>query len=174
MKTIVALVDFTEVTSKILKLAEQMSLALKSELVLLHIVPPVPVVSTLGADAPAIPEPPDKAELESHKAQLQDLLDSMIMAGVRGTALQFEGPVVETAAREVERMRADLVIMGAHHHNAFYNLLIRSVTSDMLKALPCPLMLVPAGELREEYETAMPQRAEELQQKVMTQPVLTV
>ena len=143
MKTIVALIDLTEVTSKILNFAETLASALSSHVILLHVVPPVPLVATLGGEMPAIPEPLPPDEVEARKVQFQGMLDSLIQKGVNATALQFEGPVVGTVLEETQKLNADLVIMGAHHHHAIYNFFIGSVAAELLKRLPFPVLVVP-------------------------------
>lgn len=176
MKTIVALVDFTEVTSKILDITRTLASALRSKVVLLHVVPPMPVVATFGADAPAIPEPPSQEEVDAQKAKLQTLLDSLTKYGIEATALQFEGPVVATVMDELEKLDADLVIMGSHHHSALYNFFIGSVATELLKRLPFPALVVPVEVVEKADEPAAKERlsAEEMQQKVMTQPIMSV
>ena len=118
MKTIVALIDLTEVTPKILGLAQTLAAALRSHVILLHVVPPAPLVATLGGEMPAIPEPPAPDEMEARKARFQEMLDSLTQNGINATALQFEGPVVGTVLEETQKLNADLVIMGSHHHHA--------------------------------------------------------
>jgi nucleotide-binding universal stress UspA family protein len=144
MKTIVALVDFTDVTSRVVKMAESLAGAMRSHMILLHVVPPEPVVSTLGAEAPAIPQPPSPETMEAEKAKLQELQESLTSRGLNVTALQFEGPVSETVIDETMKLNADLVVMGSHHHSALYNLFIGSVTADVLKRLSLPVLVVPA------------------------------
>lgn len=176
MKTIVALVDFTEVTSKILEITRTLAAALRSKVVLLHVVPPVPVVATFGADAPAIPEPPSQEEVDAQKAKLQTLLDSLTNNGIEATALQFEGPVVETVKDEVGKLDADLVVMGSHHHSALYNFFVGSVANELLKRLPFPALVVPVEVVEKAEEPADTRRlsAKEVQQKVMAQPMVSV
>jgi nucleotide-binding universal stress UspA family protein len=154
MKTIVALVDFSDITSRILDIARTLASAMRSRVVLLHVVPLEPVVATLGAEAPAIPEPPSQETLNADRAKLEKLLDSLTQQGVSTSALQFEGRVVDTVIDETRKLNADLVIMGSHHHSALYNLFIGSVTSDILKKLPFPVLVVPAEVLEKEEEPA--------------------
>jgi nucleotide-binding universal stress UspA family protein len=174
MKTIVALVDFTEVTSKILSFAQTLGVGLGSRVILLHVVPLEPVVVALGAEAPAIPELPSREALEMEKEKLQSLLDSLKQRGVDATALQFEGRVVDTVIEETKRLNADLVIMGSHHHNAFYNLFIGSVAADILKNLPFPVLVVPADVPEKVPATRDAMSAEEVRQNsAVMQPVLS-
>jgi nucleotide-binding universal stress UspA family protein len=176
MKTIVALVDFTEVTSRIVKMAESLAGAMSGHIILLHVVPPEPVVSTLGAEAPAIPQPPSPETMEAEKEKLQELQDVIAGRGLNVTALQFEGPVSETVVEETMKLNADIVIMGSHHHSALYNLFIGSVTADVLKRLPLPVLVVPADiPLGDEVPVSRGNLSpEELRQRqAVMQPVLS-
>jgi hypothetical protein len=84
--------------------------------------------------------------------------------------------VVTTVMEEVEKMDADLVIMGSHHHSALYNFFIGSVGAELLKRLPFPVLVVPVEVLEKEAEAAetKPLSAKELQEKVTTQPMVSV
>jgi nucleotide-binding universal stress UspA family protein len=176
MKTIVALIDLTEVTGKILSLAETLAAAMHSHVILLHVVPPVPMVATLGGEMPAIPEPLPPDEVEARKVQFQGMLDSLIQKGINATALQFEGPVVGTVLEETQKLNADLVIMGAHHHHAIYNFFIGSVAAELLKRLPFPVLVVPT-DVPEKVDMPEPKKsssAEEARQnQAVMRPVLS-
>ena len=45
--------------------------------------------------------------------------------------------------KEIKKLEADLVIMGAHRHGALYNLFVGSVASEVMKRMTFPLLLVP-------------------------------
>ena len=175
MKTIVALIDLTEVTSNILSLAQTLAAALRSHVILLHVVPPVPLVATLGGEMPAIPEPPAPDEVEARKARFQEMLDSLTQNGINATALQFEGPVVGTVLEETQKLNADLVIMGSHHHHAIYNFFVGSVAAELLKRLPFPVLVVPSDvPEKEEVPVSNEYRSpEEIRRDPVMPPVLT-
>lgn len=149
MKTIVALVDFTEASSKILKHAHTLASALGSEVILMHIVPLEIPVAVYGAEVAPIPLDPTPETLRANQSKLDELMDSLQQLGTKATAVQFKGPVAETVLTETERLNADLVIMGAHHHNALYNLFIGSTTADVLKRAPFPVLVVPCDDKAE-------------------------
>lgn len=143
MKTIVALVDFTDASSKVLKHAHTLASALGSQVILMHIVPPEIPVAVYGAEVSPIPVEPSPAAIAANQAKLDELLHAVTQLGVNATAMQFKGPVAETVLAETARLNADLVIMGSHHHNALYNLFIGSTTQDVLKRAPFPVLVVP-------------------------------
>ena len=67
MKTIVALVDFSNDTFKVLKQVHQFAGAFGSRVILLHVVPPQPVVMDLGIASPTVLETPSPETLESER-----------------------------------------------------------------------------------------------------------
>jgi nucleotide-binding universal stress UspA family protein len=143
MKTIVALVDFSDSTSKILYYTLKLASAFGSQVILLHIVPPeIPVVA-YGAEVPPIPVDPSPETMRDNQAKLDALLQSFTRQGLDARAVQCKGPISETALAEIAHLKADLVIMGSHHHNALYHLLIGSTSADVLKHATFPLLLVP-------------------------------
>lgn len=176
MKTIVALVDFTDASSQVLDQAQKFAAAFGSRVILLHIVPPEPIVGTLGAEAPSIPLPSSRELVHLDKARLEQLLLSLTSQGVDASALQFEGPIAETVVMETEKLHADLVIMGSHHHSALYDLFVGSVTADILKAVRIPVLVLPAivpEKVKAPVKKAM--SAEEIpQDPAILQPVLSV
>ncbi|MDZ4401501.1 universal stress protein [Prosthecobacter sp.] len=143
MKTIVALVDFTDASSKVLKQTHALASALGSQVVLMHVVLREMPVATYGGEVPPIPIEPSPETILADQRQLDGLVESLTKLGVDARALQFKGPVAETVLAETPRLNADLVIMGSHHHSALYNLFIGSVTADVLKRAPFPVLVVP-------------------------------
>ncbi|OYW31515.1 MAG: hypothetical protein B7Z47_00890 [Chthoniobacter sp. 12-60-6] len=143
MKTIVALVDFTDASSKVLKHAHMLTSAFGSRLILMHIVPLEVPVAVYGAEVAPVPVEPTPSTVVASQTKLDELLQAVTRLGVNATALQFTGPVAETVLAETGRLNADLVIMGSHHHNALYHLFIGSTTNDVLKRAPFPVLVVP-------------------------------
>ena len=144
MKTIIALVDFSDATFKVLKQAHALAKAFDSHVILLHVVPQEPVVIGFGVVSPTIMREPSPESINADQAKLQELHDSLAKFGVNATTQQMPESTVENVLAEIQRLEADLIIMGSHRHGALYNLLVGSVTEDLLKRAPCPVLLVPA------------------------------
>lgn len=143
MKTIVALVDFSDSTSKVLNYTLKLATALGSQVILLHIVPPEIPVAAYGAEVPPIPVDPSPETKRDNQAKLDVLLESCTRQGLDARAVQSRGPISATALAEISHLNADLVIMGAHHHNALYHFFVGSTSADVLKHATFPLLLVP-------------------------------
>ena len=56
---------------------------------------------------------------------------------------QLPDATVEAIVEEAQRLKADMIIVGSHHHGTFYNLIIGSMTSGVLKRAGCPVLVVP-------------------------------
>ena len=144
MKTIVALVDFSDVSANILKHVQTLAVACKSHVRLLHGIPKRPVVVDLGMASPAIPLEPTEKEIQADLARLGKLAEPLRVCGVDVGLKQFHGATIEHIVEEALRFSADLIVVGSHHHSSLYNLLVGSVTHHLLMRAKCPVLVVSA------------------------------
>ena len=143
MKTIVALVDLSDLTFKVLKQAHALATAFHSEVIILHVKAKVPVVVDVGLAAPVVMQDPSPAAAQQQSEQLLEMRDSLIKFGVRASVDQLADASVEAVLAETKRCHADLIILGSHH-STIYHLLVGSVTADVLKHAHCPVLVVPS------------------------------
>jgi nucleotide-binding universal stress UspA family protein len=145
MKTIVALVDFSDVTFKVLKQAHTLAAAFGSQVVILHVVPPEPVVLDFGV-APTVMREPSAETVQAEGLRLQELEESLTKHGVQATSRQIHGTTLDSLLEECDKSSPDLIIVGSHRHGAFYNLVVGSITAGVLKSAKCPVLVVPTQE----------------------------
>lgn len=144
MKTIVALIDFSDVTDKVLRQAEKSAVQMGARVILMHVVPKKPVVVDLGIVSPTILESPSG---EAIKADHETLLDCQALLKVAGVDVMVEQIVdggVDRILEDCRRWDAELIILGSHHHSVLYNLFIGSFTKDISKRAHCPVLVVSA------------------------------
>lgn len=142
MKTIVTLVDFSDVAFKLLKHAHALAKAFDCQVVLLHVVPQEPVVVGFGI-APTIMTTPSDELIEEDTKKLKEMEESLSKFGVKVSSDQLYGATVDSVLNECKRLNADLIIVGSHSHGALYNLFVGSITADVLKRTECPVLVVP-------------------------------
>jgi len=142
MKTIVTLVDFSDVAFKLLKQAHDFALAFDSQVILLHVVPQEPVVVGFGV-APTIMSAPSEDLVAADTEKLKQMEDSLSKFGVKVTSRQLQGSTIDGVLDECKRLNADLIIVGSHSHGALYQLFVGSITADVLKRTECPVLVVP-------------------------------
>lgn len=143
MKTIVALIDFSDLTFKVLKEAHTLAKAFGSRVILLHVIAKQPVVVDAGLVSPIVMEDPTPERIGEDEANLRELRDSLVKFGVESTAFQIHAATVGEVLDETRKLGADLIIVGSHGHGAIYNLFVGSVTERVLRHPPCPVVVIP-------------------------------
>jgi nucleotide-binding universal stress UspA family protein len=57
---------------------------------------------------------------------------------------QLTEGTVERLLDECRMWKADLIVIGSHHHSTVINWLVGTYTADVLKSACCPVLVVPA------------------------------
>ena len=77
MKTIVALIDFSDVTFKLLKEVHAVAKAFGSRVLLLHVASKQPVVVDVGLMAPTVAEAPSAEMMREEEGRMLELQESL-------------------------------------------------------------------------------------------------
>ncbi len=143
MKTVLAPIDFSDISDRVIEEAITVARAIGARLVLLNIVPPPAVVTSEYAETDVATEFCTRAEREA-ATRLVELQKRLRDAGVTAHAIHQIGPPGQRIVEQAERLDADYIVIGSHGHGAFYDLLVGSTTSRILKSAGCPIIVVPA------------------------------
>jgi nucleotide-binding universal stress UspA family protein len=138
MNTILALIDFSDVSTKILDHAESLAKAFESDVILLHVVQPEPLV--VDFEPPAVP--PDV--FKTRQQELHLMRDSMAERGLRVTAQVHGGLLQETLLDQIASLDPDVIIMGSHGHGSLYHLIVGSVTEGIIRHAQRPVVIIPS------------------------------
>ena len=142
-QTILAPIDFSDVSSRVVDHAQVMAKSFSARVVLLHVAEPEP--DFVGFEpGPAAVRASNALDFRAEHRQLDEYKQKLAASGVEVLALHIQGPLADKVLEEAERQGADLIVMGSHGHGALYNLLVGSVTSGVLKHARCPVLIVPA------------------------------
>ncbi len=146
MKTVLAPIDFSPVSKRIIDEAAHIARAFKGRLVLLHAVnPPIVTqsefVTQKAAEVTAL-------TLEAAGRDLKALKASLKVPGLRVETMHLTGFPGETILEQAKKLKADYLVVGSHGHGAFYDLIIGSTTSRILKQATCPVIVVPPEKLK--------------------------
>jgi nucleotide-binding universal stress UspA family protein len=145
MKNILALVDLSEVSERLVALAGTLARGTHAKLWILHIAAPDP--EFVGFDAgPQVVRDTRAKELRQEHRELQALRDAMKALGTDAEALLVQGPTVDTLFMEAARLHADLLVMGSHGRGGLYKALTGSVSGSALKRSTTPIVIVPPTE----------------------------
>lgn len=143
MRTIVAALDFSDVTDTLIKTARDMAKAHGASLYLLHVEPPNP--DFVGYE-PGPDHVRDNVAREAirHFKEENTLRDELRAAGLDAHSLVIQGPTVEKILAESAQLSADMIIVGSHGHGAVYHVVMGSVGQGVVSRAQCPVLVVPS------------------------------
>ena len=108
----------------------------------MHIASPEP--DFVGYDAgPEVVRGQVAEEFREQHRELQHYAETLRKQGVKVTALQIQGPTVESILDQADRLQADLIITGSHGKGALMEVLVGSVSQGVLRKANCPVLIVP-------------------------------
>ena len=146
MKTILAPIDFSEISDAVVNEADALARAIAGRVVLLAVIQP-PVVMSEYAVLMDIAE--ITAAGEKHAAQqLEKTALKLKSHSVPTECVQVVGAPVGHIVAQAEKWDADYLVMGSHGHTSFYDLLVGSTTHGVLMRAKCPVVIVPAAKER--------------------------
>lgn len=142
MKTILAAIDFSDATHRVVTAAAELARALNAELHLLHVVPPDPDFVGYEPGPQHVRDQVAQSIVED-RHEIVELRDRMKTSGIQVQALVVQGPTIQKILEETHRLPADLVVIGTHGHGALYDLVLGSVSDGVVRKSPCPVLVVP-------------------------------
>lgn len=145
-KKILSPTDFSEPSSHALKVAQELALASNAEIILIHVVSPIPIVSSPG-DMQGV----DTAMvLEQMLAHAREAMDRMVgeMPGEKLSvrSLVFTGSPGDEIARAASEEAVDLIVIATHGFTGWRRFVFGSVTERVVRLAPCPVLTIPAPE----------------------------
>lgn len=150
MKTIVAAVDFSDVTDIILEKAVEFASAIGANVVLFHVSPLVEpwVDTTFETYTIRNSSQPEYAETEAKRREmlLDAMRDSLRARGVRVEVRLAIGQSPAAIGEALDALQPDLIVIGSHRHGAFRELLLGSVCPRVVRSARCPVLVVHPGD----------------------------
>ena len=142
MKTIIACLDFSDVTEPVVQTAAYLARETKAMLFLLHSVPvqpPVAVDSYVVSPAQDMGRDLQRADerLAQWRAQLKN-------EGIQVFVVVRRGAATANILVQIGRLHADMVVMGSHGHGALHHLLMGSTAEQVIRKANCPVVIVPS------------------------------
>ncbi len=143
MNTLLVPVDFSSVSREVVSDAARLARLAKARVVLLHVVQ-LPVIATdygmlfenMGEFTVVAARDADR-RLARLKAKLR-------AGGLRADTVRVIGFPALCILEQARKLAASYIVIGSHGHTAFYDLLIGSTASGVLKRASCPVVVVPA------------------------------
>ena len=144
MKTIIVAVDFSPVTEKLLQTAKKMA-GSETMVYIIHVAAPEPDFVGYSVGPEYIRQDRAKELHKEHKL-LDDIKKDFSNSDINSEVLLISGPTVETLLHEIDKLKADLLIIGRKGHSKLFEVVIGSVCKDILNKLEIPALVVPVDE----------------------------
>jgi nucleotide-binding universal stress UspA family protein len=144
MRTVLAPIDFSDGTKPVIAEAVALARAMEARLVLLNVIQPLPASASEFGFAEATAKIAAAAAGNANR-RLAHIQEQLREAGITVSTLHAVGISGATILARARDLSADYIVIGSHGHGAFYNLLVGSTTSWVLKEATCPVLVIPRG-----------------------------
>lgn len=146
MKMLVAL-DLSDATDEIVEQVAPIARALSADVSLLHVAEPDP--DFVGYETgPQVVRDSEAEDLRAEHRQVQEIAKQMQADGIKAKALLVQGPTVDTILRKAAELDVGMIVVGSHGRGAMYQLLVGSVSEQVLHRSDVPVLVIPTHNRR--------------------------
>jgi nucleotide-binding universal stress UspA family protein len=138
---ILAAVDESDFTSKVLEVAMQITKAMNAELGLVSVVDPTPLV--MSADNVVYP-PEMMNDLVSATEEMLKKTRASLGTDVRITTFAPQGNPREMILETAKEFDADMIIVGTHGRTGLMHVVMGSVAENVIRHSGIPVLVVPS------------------------------
>jgi universal stress protein A len=142
IKTILCPVDFSDVSKKAVRYAQEFALGMGASLMLLNVVEPRPMAVDISLNYVPLEEDLEKAATED----LELLLGELRATGINADGLVRIGNPADIILERLNELDVNLVIMGSHGKKGLSRLLMGSVAETIVRRAVCPVLIVKDDE----------------------------
>lgn len=144
-RTIVCPTDFSDASYAALQTAQDLARQFQGELLVVHVVEPIPPVpvDTDGAIRFDVFQYEDELMSAAEKL-LQGLIAERVSSEVKARLLVAGGIPWEEIIRIATEEKADLLVIATHGRAGWKHLLFGSVTEKVIRVAPCPVLVIRA------------------------------
>lgn len=158
MKTLLAAVDFSPISSTVLAEAVALVEAPDGRLVLMNVTEPSATIIDFAIVSMSVAHV-DEARVAHAKARLEEYQRELTNQGIRTEILHAVGYPVSEIISAAEKHNADGIVLGSHGHSAFRDFFAGSTAAGVVKRATCPVVIIPAPPHRSEVDVAPPAAA---------------
>lgn len=134
--------DFSPASAPAFAQAVEMAKTSGAELVLVHVVAPVPPAVGDGYIPPRTFERITRSNQEYAERRLAALGAKAQKAGVRTSTLVLEGIPWEAITRAARAQHAGMLVLGTHGRTGLAKVFLGSIAERVIATAPCPVLTV--------------------------------
>ena len=143
MNAILVPIDFSAVSQAVVKEAARLARLTKARVILMHVVQLPVIASDYGQMFENIGVYTLAAEKDADR-QLKRLGRKLRAGGLRAETVRLTGFPTLCILEQAKKRAVSHIVIGSHGHTAFFDLMVGSTTSGVLKRAACPVIVVPA------------------------------
>jgi len=149
LKTILCPTDFSEPSLLALKAANELAAISGSEIIMVHVVSPLPVTPHPDAMATFNVATYMEEMLKSASASMDRLIKEKGPSGVTVRPMVLTGNAADEITRAAEEQKVGLIIIATHGLTGWRRFIFGSVAERVVRLSRCPVLSIPApGEER--------------------------
>ena len=141
---IIAAVDFSESSDRVLEAAAEQSRALSSPLLLLHAAAPDPAFVGYDVGPDTVRDARAHTLRDEHRSLLERS-EALRAQGLEVRAMLVSGATVETVLAEARKHEARMIVVGSHGRGPIGRALLGSVSEGIARGAACPVLIIPPG-----------------------------
>ncbi len=141
MKPILVPLDLSPVSRRVLQASRKLARSIRARIVLIHVVKEPLLVSDFPGMLIDMTDIMGASE-RAARAYLVKRRRELMKAGLAADLRLKTGIPADEIVREARALRPSYIVIGSHGHNALYNLVVGGTAGAVLKAAPCPVVVV--------------------------------
>ncbi len=142
MKNIVLPVDFAEDNNKLIEGAIQFAKEINAKICLIHVAP-LDIGFAIGDMGFQYFPEVEQNEIKAELAQLHEIEQLIVSRGIPCEHFLRQGSAKELILEYAEEKKATYIVMGSHGRSGMYDVFVGSLTKDMTKNSPIPVLVIP-------------------------------
>jgi universal stress protein A len=150
LKKIVWPTDFSDPANEGLKIATELAAQFSAELLLVHVVAPLPTMQC-GAAPTGFHIPSVLKEIQdSAKKSLEEIRRERIPADIQVRTFVINGRPAHEIVKLAEDESADIIVISSQGESAWHRFVFGSVAEKVVRHAECPVLTIPAPNQSEE------------------------
>lgn len=143
MTTILAPIDLSSISARVVLHATRLARAFRGRVVLLTVMVP-PVFVKEYAPPPELLRRVTVGNEKAVRRRLAELEGQLARASVPATSRLLQGSPTRLILEQARKSKANYIVIGSHGHSAFYDLIAGSTAHGVLQRARCPVVIIPA------------------------------
>lgn len=142
MTNIILPVDFSNTTSKLLKGAVDFAKKMEGKIFLIHVAP-MDIGFAIGDMGYQYFPEIEQNEIKEELKLLNSLQEQITSMGVNCEHILRQGSARDIILEFAEENKAEYIVMGSHGRSGIYDVFVGSLTKDLTKKSPIPVLVIP-------------------------------